>query len=74
MAKQNTSTKGGLKQSPAIANLPVELLDEISEEVDFPLNVKEAKNFRTELMAERKAFRVKRQEFADSWTFSLCEH
>jgi hypothetical protein len=73
MAKPNTSTKGGSKSS-TIGNLPVELLDQISEKVDFPLNVKEAKDLRSELMAERKVFRLKRQESAASWTFSLCEH
>ena len=60
----------------AIGDLPRELQDQVFEEVEeFPFGMEEAKQFRLELMEERKKFVVDAgNAFENRATFSLCEH
>jgi Protein of unknown function (DUF4246) len=59
-----------------INGLPVELQDYVYGEVDdFPISMREAKEYREEFMKERKVFVVENTEaFNTSMEFSLCEH
>ena len=41
---------------------------------DFPIGMEEAKEFRIQLMNERKAVVDESNKGFDSHTFSLCEH
>ena len=60
----------------AIGDLPRELQDQVFEEVeDFPFDMEEAKQFRLDLMEERKKFVVDASiAFENIYTFFLCEH
>jgi hypothetical protein len=59
----------------AISRVPIELQEDILEDVDFPFSLKEAKALRLELMDERKDFVLRHGDtFETSVTFSMCEH
>ena len=63
------------KKGPLVGEIPIELQDHILDGVDFPISLEEAKVLRLDLMEERKVFVVKNDKaFAESATFSLCEH
>lgn len=54
--------------------LPVEIQEEVFDEMEFPIGMKEAKELREELMSERKDFEVQYDKSFNSVSFSLCEH
>jgi hypothetical protein len=60
----------------ALGKLPVELQDRIVQSVEeFPLSLAKAKQFREELMEERKKYVLGYQtRFFQEVTISLCEH
>ena len=81
MAKDENSSVGSAtaagssKKAPLVREIPIELQDHILDGVDFPISLEEAKTLRLNLMEERKAFVVQNDKaFAESATFSLCEH
>ncbi|KAI9140256.1 hypothetical protein BKA69DRAFT_1081054 [Paraphysoderma sedebokerense] len=63
-----------LKKIPPFDKLPDETVDHIVTFLDFPINLKTAKIYREELMAERKYFIGKNNEYLFEREFSLCEH
>ncbi|KAG5645508.1 hypothetical protein DXG03_005918 [Asterophora parasitica] len=63
------------KHANAIAELPLELREQIFGDVDdFPIGLDEAKELRLELMEERKRWVVTHGEEFEQHEFSLCEH
>ncbi|KAF6763669.1 hypothetical protein DFP72DRAFT_873115 [Ephemerocybe angulata] len=59
----------------AFGKLPLELRDTVFEEVDgFPISWDKAKEYREQLMEERKAFLLGHQEDFAGMSISLCEH
>ena len=81
MAKDGNSSVGSAmvagfgKKVPLVGEIPIELQAHILDGVDFPISLEEAKVLRLDLMEERKVFVVKNDKaFAESATFSLCEH
>ena len=54
--------------------LPLELQDEIFKQVEFPMTMDNAKEFRLKLMKERSEFTVNYNDFFNECSFSLCEH
>jgi len=55
--------------------LPPELQNQVIDHVeDFPISLKEAKELRLELMAERSQFGVDQTASFEENQFSLCEH
>jgi len=75
--KATCATKSGSSESAKGLNkLPVELLDQVYEEVEgFPISLKEAKELRDELMEERTTFaRTYKNQVKYVNRFSLCEH
>ncbi|CAA7268687.1 unnamed protein product [Cyclocybe aegerita] len=65
------------KEHTLLDTLPRELKDAVFGEVkdSFPIDLKEAKEFREKLMEERKAFQVRHNDaFNFTTEFSLCEH
>ncbi|KAF8330212.1 hypothetical protein F5887DRAFT_97981 [Amanita rubescens] len=54
--------------------LPFELKDEIFKQVDFPMTMDKAEEFRLKLMGERSKFTVDYNKFFEECSFSLCEH
>ena len=66
---------GGLP-TKGLDKLPVELQDQVFDSVDgFPISLKEAKELRDELMAERMNFvRSHKRHVKRVNAFSLCEH
>jgi len=54
--------------------LPLELKDEIFKQLDFPMTMDDAKEFRLKLMNERRKFTVDYSTFFEKCSFSLCEH
>ncbi|KAG9073133.1 hypothetical protein KI688_000920 [Linnemannia hyalina] len=54
--------------------LPPELVHEIDQLVDWPMELEEAKKHREELMKERKFFVKTMEEEVFARPFSLCEH
>jgi Protein of unknown function (DUF4246) len=66
-----------LREDPKIPinNLPFELQEHVYSGVDFPISMREAKEFREEFMKERKVFAMDNsRRFNTSMEFSLCEH
>ena len=58
-----------------VADLPPELAEEIVESAgDLPIDLKEAKKIRLELMEERKMFVKDVDTRYNQETFSFCEH
>jgi hypothetical protein len=53
---------------------PAEVKDRIDEKRDFPLSVKQAKEFREKLMEERKYILSEDGDEFFERIFSLCEH
>jgi len=71
----SATAAGSSKKAPLVGEIPIELQDNILDGVDFPISLEEAKTLRLDLMEERKVFVVKNDKaFAESATFSLCEH
>jgi hypothetical protein len=59
----------------AIPKLPVEILNEVVDNVEeFPISLNEAKKLRLDLMEERKAYVQGHDSRFHSLFFSLCEH
>jgi hypothetical protein len=54
--------------------LPPELLREVDQMVDWPMDLKEAKKHRADLMAERRSFSETIKTDLFERPFSLCEH
>ena len=67
---------GEASSAKGLDKLPVELRDQVYDGIeDFPISLKEAKELREELMAERTNFvRVYKQHVHRMNAFSLCEH
>ncbi|KAF8885258.1 hypothetical protein CPB84DRAFT_1788555 [Gymnopilus junonius] len=65
---------GSRASGRGVASLPLELQDHVLEDVDFPINMQEAKKLRMDLIEERKEFVVKSHQAFEASTFSLCEH
>ncbi|KAF9169481.1 hypothetical protein BGX21_009424 [Mortierella sp. AD011] len=63
----------GLMQTVA-EKMPPEIFAKIDELLDWPMDLKEAKEHREELMKERKFFVKKTNEEMFERLFSLCEH
>ena len=64
-----------IRDSERLANLPKEIVDHIVENVeDFPISSEEAKEFRLQLMEERKVYVEGVDEEIQSSTFFFCEH
>jgi hypothetical protein len=58
-----------------LGELPVELQDKVIDNVeDFPITLREAKELRLDLMAERKVFVKRHGDQFLEYKFSLCEH
>ena len=55
-------------------SLPTELNQIILEALEFPIGIKEAKEIRSRLMKERKAYVADQTDAYNQTTFSLCEH
>jgi len=71
----SATAAGSSKKAPLVGEIPIELQDHILDGVEFPISLEEAKTLRLDLMEERKVFVVANNEvFAESATFSLCEH
>ncbi|PGH15726.1 hypothetical protein AJ80_05434 [Polytolypa hystricis UAMH7299] len=66
--------KDEIYRQHSLSPLPVELQEQIMEDVDFPMPMDEAKELRLELMEERSAFVEEQTTAFMSPTFSLCEH
>jgi len=72
---RSATAAGSSKKAPLVGEIPIELQDNILDGVNFPISLEEAKALRLDLMEERKAFVVQNDKaFAESATFSLCEH
>lgn len=56
--------------------LPLELKDKVLADMDddFPITMGKAKEYREELMEERKRFEIAHQDSFESVEISLCEH
>ncbi|KAG0045706.1 hypothetical protein BGZ83_009071 [Gryganskiella cystojenkinii] len=54
--------------------LPIELIDEVKDLLDWPMTLEEAKEHRKKLMKERKFFVKDMNETVFERPFSLCEH
>ena len=66
---------GPSRKASLVYEIPIELQDYILDGVDFPISLEDAKTMRLDLMEERKVFVVQNDKvFAESATFSLCEH
>lgn len=58
-----------------LKKLPAELRDKVIDHVDeFPITLREAKEFRLDLMAERKGFVKQHGDTFLGSKFNLCEH
>ena len=63
-----------IRDSERLAKLPGEIVDQIMEDVDFPISLEEAKELRLKLMEERKVYVEGVNEQIRSSTFFFCEH
>lgn len=64
-----------LRASLLESKLPVELQQMVLEDVDdLPISMEEAKQYREELMEERRAVQDEQSEMFAIDSFSLCEH
>jgi Protein of unknown function (DUF4246) len=64
-----------IRKKGALAVLPLELQDQVFNEVEgFPISLEEAKEQRLELMEERKRFVFSHERSFEDSFFSLCEH
>jgi len=72
--QQRTWLVDKLKDVPPLSGLPLEVVKRIVSFLDWPMSLSEAKEYRAELMAERKYFISKNNEEYFEREFSLCEH
>ncbi|CAF3703325.1 unnamed protein product [Rotaria sp. Silwood1] len=63
-----------IRSIPPFNSLPLVLIDKIMNYIDFPMNMKQAKQHREKLMDERKYFISQNNELLFERPFSLCEH
>jgi hypothetical protein len=61
-------------KTDTMKSLSRELADQVLDGVDFPIELKEAKNLRLELMDERSIFSDLATSRFEGEVFSLCEH
>lgn len=72
--QQKTWLVEEIKDIPPLSGLPLEVVKRIVSFLDWPMSLSEAKEYRAELMAERKYFISKNNEEFFEREFSLCEH
>jgi len=72
--QQKTWLVEEIKDIPPLSGLPLEVVKRIVSFLDWPMSLSEAKEYRAELMAERKYFISKNNEEYFEREFSLCEH
>ncbi|CAF2832430.1 unnamed protein product [Rotaria sp. Silwood2] len=63
-----------VRSMPPFNSLPLVVVEKIMKYIDFPMNMKQAKQHREKLMDERKYFISQNNELLFERPFSLCEH
>lgn len=71
-----SGTAAAKKMKALLGRLPQELKDKVLADLedDFPITMQEAKEYREELMEERKRFEISHKGSFESVEISLCEH
>ncbi|KAM0321537.1 hypothetical protein ACHAQA_010027 [Verticillium albo-atrum] len=54
--------------------LPTELVEKVIQDVDWPIDLEEAKDMRLELMKDRSWFKDQEEERLESQQWNFCEH